>query len=228
MPDIDRELTSLKHLLVAMGGLARDAVRRAFAAMANRDAGMASTAKETDKEIDGLQLDIDEKAIALLPLARNPEEVRLITVTMKIARDLERVGDEATTISRRAFELIHETQARPGVDVAPRAELALGMLEDALGSFITANPVRAREVIPRDKEIDALNKQLHRDLTNEIMANPAKTPQCLNLMTISKSLERIGDHAKNIAEDVVYLYEGRDIRYTGRGKVRQAEPLRPD
>jgi phosphate transport system protein len=227
MPDLDKELAGLKTMLLTMGSRSRDAVRRAVSALVNRDAGMASTGKETDKAIDEMQLNIDEKAIVLLPQARSSEELRFITVAMKIARDLERVGDEATTISRRAFELCQDAQAKPTVDVPRRAEMALAMLEDALGTFITGDSDRAREIIPRDKEVDALNKQLHRELTDEIMANPAVTPRCLNLMVISKSLERIGDHAKNIAEDVVYLYEGRDIRYTGRGKLRQGEPLRP-
>ncbi|HEY2952511.1 MAG TPA: phosphate signaling complex protein PhoU [Verrucomicrobiae bacterium] len=228
MPDLDRELAGVKKMLVTMGGLADDAVRRAISAMVNRDAGMASTGKETDKEIDELQLEIDEKAIELLPLARSSEELRFITVAMKIARDLERVGDEATTISRRAFDLSQDTHALPTVDVPRRAKMALSMLEDALKAFITGDSARAREVIPRDKEVDELNKQLNRELTQEIMANPEATPRCLNFMVISKSLERIGDHAKNIAEDVVYLYEGRDIRFTGRGKLRRAEPPRPD
>ena len=228
MPDLDHELAGLKKSLLNMGGLARDAVRRAVSAIVNRDAGMASTAKETDKEIDELQLEIDEKAIQLLPQARSSEELRFITVAMKIARDLERVGDEATTIARRAYDLSQDDHARPTVDVPRRAEMALSMLEDALKTFITVDSVRAREIIPRDKEIDTLNKQLHQELTEEILANPGVTPRCLNLMVISKSLERIGDHAKNIAEDVVYLYEGRDIRFTGRGKLRRAEPPRPD
>ena len=226
MPDLDHELAGLKKMLITMGGLAAESVRRAVSAIVNRDAGLASTAKETDKDIDALQLEIDEKAIFLLPVARSSPEVRFITVAMKIARDLERVGDEATTISRRAFELSQDPQMRPAVDVAKRAEMALGLLEDALKTFISGDSARAREIIPRDKEIDVLNKELHRELTEEIMANPVVTPRCLNLMVISKSLERIGDHAKNLAEEVVYLYEGRDIRHTGRGKARPGEAPR--
>ena len=227
MPDLEHELAVLKKMLTTMGGLADNAVRRSISALVNHDAGIALTAKETDKEIDGMQLDIDEKAIDLLPLARSTEELRFITVAMKIARDLERIGDEATTISRRAYDLSLDTRARPTVDFVQRAEKALDMLGDALKAFITGDSAHAREVIPRDKEIDALNKQLHSELTEQIMADPGATPRCLNFMVISKSIERIGDHAKNIAEDVVYLYEGRDIRYTGPGKVRRAEPPGP-
>ena len=97
------------------------------------------------------------------------------------------------------------------------------MVNKALDAFVHAEPSRARAIIPQDKEVDAANRQLHRELTEEIMKAPSSTPRCLNLMVVSKSLERIGDHAKNIAEDVVYLYEGRDIRHTGRGKVQPAE-----
>jgi phosphate transport system protein len=228
MPDLDHELAGLKKMLLHMGGLARDAVHRAVSALVNRDAGMAATAKETDKEIDESQLEIDEKAISLLPQARSSAELRLITVAMKIARDLERVGDEATTISRRAYELSQDGQLQPQVDITRRAEMPLSMLEDALKTFVSGDSARARQIIPRDKEIDALNAKLQQDLTEEIMANPRVTPRCLNLMVISKSLERIGDHAKNIAEDVVYLYEGRDIRFIGRGKVRRTEAPRTD
>jgi phosphate transport system protein len=227
MPDLEHGLAGLKQMLVTMGGLADAAVRRAISAILNRDAGLALTGKETDKEIDGMQLDIDEMAIQLLPLARSPEDLRFITVAMKIARDLERVGDEATTISRRAYDLSQDTQVNPTTDVVRRAEIELGMMGDALKAFVTGDSARARAVIPRDKEVDALNKQLHSELTEQIMADPATTPRCLNFMVISKSLERIGDHAKNIAEDVVYLYEGRDIRYTGPGKVRRTEPPDP-
>ena len=97
------------------------------------------------------------------------------------------------------------------------------MLKEALEALVDGDSARARALIPRDKEIDATNKKIHRDLTQQIMAAPITAPRCLNLMVISKSIERIADHATNIAEDVVYLYEGRDIRHTGKGKVRLAE-----
>src|SRR5262249_12876216 len=161
--------------------------------------------------------------------ARSSAELRLITVAMKIARDLERVGDEATTISRRAYDLSQDSNLQPQVDIPRRAKMALGLLEDALKTFVSGDSARARQIIPRDKEIDALNAKLQQDLTEEIMANPQATSRCLSLMVISKSLERIGDHAKNIAEDVVFLYEGQDIRFVGRGKLRRIEgPPRTD
>jgi phosphate transport system protein len=227
MNDFDDAIADLNQKLLTMGSQAEAAVHRSIKAILNRDDGLASSGREVDKDIDDLEIEIDEQAIGLLPRARTPEELRRIIVVTKIARNLERVGDEATTISRRAFELNRDAQAEPSFDIAHRAELAVGMLKEALDAFVEADPRRARMIIPRDKEVDSLNRELHRELTEEIMRTPGSAPRCLNLMVVSKSLERIGDHAKNIAEDVVYLYEGRDIRHTGRGKVRPAEPIPP-
>ena len=143
-----------------------------------------------------------------------------VTVAMKISQNLERVGDEATTIARRALELNAEPQLKPYVDIPKMADTALEMLKEALDSFVTRDPARARAVIPRDKEVDSLNKQLHRELASFMIEQPPTITRCLNLMVVSKSLERIADHATNIAEEVVYVYEGRDIRHMGEGKVR--------
>ena len=154
-------------------------------------------------------------AINLLALkAPLASDLRLITVAMKISHDLERVGDEATTISRRALELNQEPVLRTQVDIPRMAGMALAMLKDALDGFVNGDMVKARAVIPRDKEVDALNKELHRELVNYVLQEPGMVTRCLNLMVVSKSIERIADHATNVAEEVVYLYEGRDIRHT--------------
>ena len=220
---LQEQIILLKSKLTTMGGLAAAAVERAVQALVTRDSGLAASAKEHDKAIDDLEMEIDELAIDLLTTGRPANEVRLLTVIMKIARDLERVGDEATTISRRAFDLNQDTQLQPTVDIPESTEFALRMLQEALDAFVTGEPDPARAVIARDKQMDATNKQVQRALTDYIIKNPLATQRCLNLMVVSKSLERIGDHATNIAEDVVYLYEGRDIRHTGKGKVRPAE-----
>jgi len=213
----------LKRKLMTMAELSEAAVQRAIDSIAKRDSGLAASAKEHDKAIDDLEMEIDELAIELLTTRRSAPEVRLLTVAMKIGRDLERVGDEATTISRRAFDLNQDKLTQPTIDISSASAAALAMLRDALDAFTQADPVEAREIITRDKQVDANNKQIQRTLTDYIEKNPAATQRCLNLMVISKSLERIADHATNIAEDVVYLYEGRDIRHTGKGKVRPAE-----
>ena len=220
----DQELAALKDKLVTMGGLAEVAVRRSMRALIQRDDSAARDAKEQDEVLDELEIEIDDMAVQLLAKAPLASDLRLVTVAMKISQNLERVGDEATTIARRALELNAEPQLKPYVDIPKMADTALEMLKEALDSFVTRDPARARAVIPRDKEVDSLNKQLHRELASFMIEQPPTITRCLNLMVVSKSLERIADHATNIAEEVVYVYEGRDIRHMGEGKVRSATP----
>ncbi|MFO1460451.1 MAG: phosphate signaling complex protein PhoU [Verrucomicrobiota bacterium] len=215
MTYFETELQSLKERLLVMASRAEASVAHAMEALVQRDDDAARKVREEDDAIDQLEKEIDEQAIRLLSKAPLATQLRLIVTTLKIARDLERVGDEATTIARRSIELSQEPQLKPYVDLPRMAALARGMLNDALEAFVTRDPSRAREVIPRDREVDALNKQLYRELASFMIEKPSNITRCLNLMTISKALERIADHAKNVAEDVVYLYEGRDIRHGG-------------
>jgi len=128
---------------------------------------------------------------------------------------IERVGDEATKIARRARDLNEEPQLKPYVDIPNMAKTALIMLKTALDSFMNREAENARKVIPCDKEVDSLNKQLHRELARSMVEKPSTITRCLNLMVISKSLERIADHATNVAEEVVYWCEAKDIRHGG-------------
>jgi phosphate transport system protein len=218
----DQELSALKEKLITMGGLAEAAVRRSMKALVERDDANARNAKEQDELLDELEMEIDDMAVTLLVKAPLASDLRLVTVAMKISQNLERVGDEATTIARRALELNAEPQLKPYVDIPKMADLALDMLKEALDAFVSRDPARARAVIPRDKEVDALNKQLHRELASFMVEQPPTISRALNLMVVSKALERIADHATNIAEEVVYVYEGRDIRHSNQGKPRPA------
>jgi len=209
----DQELDELKKKLLVMAGNAETAVSRAIRSFTDRDDDLARRVKQDDTILDEFEKEIDEVAINLLAKAPLASELRLITVAMKISHDLERVGDEATTISRRALELNQEPKLHTEVDLPNMATLGLAMLKEALEAFVNRNPAKARAIIPRDKQIDSLNKQLQRELASYMVERPATITRCLNLMTISKSLERIGDHATNIAEEVVYLHEGEDIRH---------------
>lgn len=210
----DQELTALKEKLITMGSHAEAAVRRSMKALVDRDDSLARDAKEQDGILDDLEIEIDDMAITLLAKAPLASDLRLVTVAMKISHNLERVGDEATTIARRALELNAVPQLKPYVDIPKMADLALDMLKQSLDAFVTKDTAKARAVIPRDKEVDALNKQLHRELAGFMVEQPPSITRALNLMVISKSLERIADHAKNVAEEVVFVYEGRDIRHS--------------
>jgi phosphate transport system protein len=209
----EQEIEQLKEKLLGMAGHAEAAVQRAVKALVDRDQKLARKVKEDDTILDQLEIDVDELSIHLLAKAPLASDLRFITIAMKISHDLERVGDEATTISRRAIELNEEPQLKPYVDIPRMAALALEMVKEAMESFVARAPARARAVIPRDKEVDVLNKQLHRELASYMVEDPSTITRCLHLMVISKSLERIADHATNIAEEIVYLCEGADIRH---------------
>ena len=213
------ELDELKKKLLVMAGNAETSVTRAIKAFVDRDDDLARRVKQDDSILDEFEKEIDELAINLLSKAPLASELRLITVAMKISHDLERVGDEATTISRRVIELDQEPQLHTEVDIPGMAGLGLQMLKEALNAFVNHEPAKARAIIPRDKQIDSLNKQLHRELASYMVERPSTISRCLHLMTISKSLERIGDHATNIAEEVVYLHEGEDIRHDPKIKA---------
>jgi len=219
----EQELVALKEMLLTMASHAESAVTRAVQAVAERDDDLARQVKEDDSLIDQFEIDIDEAAVNLLAKAPLATDLRLITVAMKVSLDLERVGDEATTISRRSLELSREAPLTLKIDIPGMAGIALSMLNNALDAFVNRKNLKAREVIPHDKEVDELNKRLHRELVGCMTEKPETIGRCLNFMVISKSLERIADHATNIAEEVVYLYEALDIRHTGKGAaVRHA------
>jgi phosphate transport system protein len=213
MTHFEQELAALKQMLLTMASHAETSVRNAVKALIERDDDLARRVKQDDTILDTFEKDIDEAAIRLLAKAPLATDLRLITVAMKISHDLERTGDEATTISRRALELNGEPQLKPYIDIPRMAEMGLGMLRDALDAFVNRDPAKARLIKPRDKEVDALNKQLHRELVSYVIEAPATISRALNLMVVSKALERIADHATNVAEEVVYLYEGTDIRH---------------
>jgi phosphate transport system protein len=208
------EMNRLKESLLAMASHAEGAVARAMRALVERDDALARQVQEDDNIIDQYEVEIDDIAIHLLTKAPLATDLRLITVAMKVSQNLERVGDEAVTISRRAVDLGAEPQLKPYVDLPRMAAMGLEMLRDAITAFISRDPEKARAVIPRDRDVDNLNRQLHRELSSYMVERPSNIGRCLNLMVISKSIERIADHAKNVAEEVVYLYEAKDIRHT--------------
>ena len=209
------EMNQLKESLLAMASHAESALTRAMRALVERDDTLAHAVLNDDSIIDQFEVEIDDIAIHLLAKAPVATDLRLTTVAMKISQNLERVGDSAVTIARRAIDLGTEPQLKPYIDLPRMATMTLEMLRDSISAFINREPEKARAVIPRDMEVDDLNRQLHRELSSFMVERPSNISRCLNLMVISKCLELIADHATNIAEDVVYLYEATDIRHSG-------------
>jgi phosphate transport system protein len=210
----DQELDDLKQALLRMASIAEQSVAQALKALVQRDNTLAKQVDENDNILDALQIEIDDRAIKLLAL-RQPtaRDLRLITMAMKISTDLERIGDEAVNIAHRAENLNKEPLLKPLVDIPRMAEIAQGMIRDALDAFVYEKPDAARQIIARDEQVDLLNHQLHRELTSFMIEDPHTITRCLNLMSVAHNLERIADHATNIAEEIVYLYEARDIRH---------------
>jgi phosphate transport system protein len=219
MVHLEQELADLKNALLTMASHAESAVKQALEALITRDYQLALRVKDDDTVIDRFEVEVDEIAIQLLAKAPLASDLRLIAVTMKISQNLERVGDEAAKIAKRARDLGQEPPLKLVVPIPQMADLALQMLKAALDAFVSQDPVAARALIPQDKEVDALNKDIHRQLAAQMIQDPQTIARCLNLMVVAKSLERIADHAKNVAEEVVYLCEAEDIRHSGKGRV---------
>ncbi|MCR6656256.1 MAG: phosphate signaling complex protein PhoU [Opitutus sp.] len=214
MTHFTEEMSKLKDALLAMASHAESAMTRAMRALVERDDALAQQVIDDDTILDQFEIEVDDIAIHLLAKAPLATELRLITIAMKISQNLERVGDEAVAIASRARDLNREPPLKPYVDLPRMATMALEMLRDSITAFIERQPERARAVIPRDQEVDELNRQLYRELSSFMVERPANITSCLSLMAISKRLERIADHATNIAEEVVFLYEARDIRHS--------------
>ena len=215
MQPFEQELAGLKEKLLTMASHAESSVRKAIEALGTRDYDLALRVQAEDAVIDRFEVEVDDLGVRLLARTPRASDLRLIMVAMKISQNLERVGDETTTIARRVQDLCRELPLKLVVDIPQMANLAVQMLKAALDAFVVQDPAAARALIPQDKPIDLLNKQIHRQLADQMIADPDTITRCLNVMVISKSLERIGDHAKNVAEEVVYLCEAQDIRHKG-------------
>ena len=208
-------LDNLRQKLLLMASRAETAVNESVQALMQRDHDLALRVREDDQIIDNFEIEIDEMAIHLLTKAPLATNLRLVTVAMKISQNLERIGDEATKIAKRARDLSQEPPVKISLDLPRMANQALSMVKDALDSFVHRDSAAARAIIPRDKEVDLLNKQVHQQLAQHMMENPDAIARCLHWIVAAKSLERIADHAKNIAEEVVFLCEAQDIRHPG-------------
>ena len=210
----DQELVQVRESLLRLSALAEQSVAKGLKALVQRDMTLARQVDTDDTALDQLEMEIDERCIELIAL-RQPKarDLRLLVMTMRIAAELERIGDQAVNIAHRAEELNKEPPLKPLVDIPRMAEVSQGMIRDALTAFVYAKPDLARQIIQRDAEVDQLNRQLHRELTSFVIEDPHTITRSLNLMGVSHNLERIADHVTNIAEEIVYLYEGRDIRH---------------
>lgn len=210
----ENELQALKNRLLTMGALVEERVHQAIHALVSRSEEAAERVIAADKEVNDLQIEIDERCIRLLatqtPLA---SDLRLITVAMKINDDLERIGDQAVNVAENAMKLLPQAPLKPLIDIPRMAEISQRMTRDALDAFVNRDAELARTVLKRDDEVDSLKDQVFRELLTYMMADPGTIARALSLILISRNLERIADHATNIAEDVIFLVEAKDVRH---------------
>ena len=210
----EADLQALRNQLLTMGGLVEERVHRAVHALVHRGEQDAQRVIATDKEVNDLQMDIDDRCLRLLatqtPLA---VDLRLITSAMKINADLERIGDQAVNIAESVLVLIPQPPLKPLIDIPRMAAIAEKMIRDALDAFVKKDAELARDVLRRDDEVDELKDQVFRELLTYMMADPGTIQRALSLILISRNLERIADHATNIAEDVIFIAEAKDVRH---------------
>jgi phosphate transport system protein len=218
----EADLQALRNQLLTMGALVEDRVHRAIDSLVHRREEEAQRIIATDKEINDLQIDIDNRCLRLLatqtPLA---VDLRLITSAMKINADLERVGDQAVNIAESVLVLLPQPPLKPLIDLPRMAGTAEKMIRDALDAFVRRDAELARDVLRRDDGVDALKDQLFRELLTYMMADPGTIQRALALILIGRNLERIADHATNIAEDVIFIAEAKDVRHHAGQEVEK-------
>jgi phosphate transport system protein len=222
----DQDLTELKERLLTMASHAETSVVLATKALSTRQDKVAKEVIANDSILDQFETEIDLLCIDLLAL-KGPvaTDLRLITVAMKVSQNLERIGDEATSMARRVLELNQNPPLQFTAQLPPMTDMAVEMLKGALDALVSGDTERARDIVLRDREVDQYNRQIHQELIACMVADATTIIRCLHLMVFAKCLERIADHATNIAEEVVYLFEARDIRHKAKNaKSGASEP----
>jgi phosphate transport system protein len=209
------ELDTLKQTLLAMGGLVEDQIRRVMRALLERDDALALDVIERDRQVNQYDVEVDEKCVELLALHQpKARDLRFITTAMKIVTDLERIGDQAVNIAQRALELNREPQLKPYIDLPRMATSAQRMVRESLDAFVSRDTELARRVCAEDAEVDALKEQIFRELLTFMMEDPRSIPRAIRLILISRCMERVADHATNIAEMVIYMVDTKMVRHT--------------
>ena len=208
------ELEKVKEKTLKLGSLVETMVENAVSSLVDRDSRLAEQTIASDRVVDSLEVEINEDCIRLLALQQPAaKDLRFITTAMKITTDLERTADQAVNICQRAIELNEEPQLKPYIDIPIMSQLAQKMMREALDAFVQRDPELARRVIPEDNKVDALKNQIFRELLTFMMEDPRTIPRAICLILVSRHLERIADHATNVAEMVVFLVEGKNIRH---------------
>ena len=210
----EEELETLQNRLLSMGGLAEERVRAAVQGLVTRDAAAIDQVQRGDEPINQLHIEIDDRCFRLLALYQPmATDLRAIVAAVKINADLERVGDLAVNIAEAGTRYISHAPVKKLIDIPRMADIAQGMLRDALDAYVRRDTELARTVLNADDALDALKTQVFRELLTYMLQDPSTVEPSLDLILISRHLERIGDHATNVAEDVIFMVSALDVRH---------------
>ena len=216
VPHFQEELEALQSRLLEMGGLAEERVRACIDALESRDLGVVAQVMGGDEPINQLHIEIDNRCFRLLALYQPmATDLRAIVSAVKINTDLERVGDLAVNIAEAAARYVTHPPVKKLIDIPTMGAIAQTMLRDALDAFVRRDTRLAQQVLNEDDRLDGLKTQIFRELLTYMLQDPGTVEPALDLILISRHLERIGDHATNIAEDVIFMVSGRDVRHHG-------------
>jgi phosphate transport system protein len=211
---LHQELNQLKSEMLRMAGLAERAISNAIEALVKRDTPLAEKTIREDAQINNLELDIDERCLQLLALHQPmAADLRFITSAMRINVELERIGDLAVNIAERVVSLNQEGQLKPYIDIPEMEEITQNMLRDVLNAFVNSDAALARSVCERDDQVDGLNDQVFRELLTYMLSDPKTITRAVHLIIVSRCLERIADHATNIAEGVIFMAKALVIKH---------------
>ncbi len=214
MKKLEEEITNLKRLLLEMAVSVEEMIGKSIKALKERNVILAESVIKSDDKINKMEIDIDNMCIKILALYHpEAEDLRTVTMIMKINNDLERIGDHAVNISERAIYLADKPSVKPLIDIPRMAEKAMEMLKESLDTVVNKNAELAVEVRKKDDEMDSLQDQVMRELVTYMIADPSIIDRALNLILVARDLERVADLATNIAEDVFYIARGRILKH---------------
>lgn len=215
---LDHDLDRVRQMLLRMGGMVEGMAAKATQALLERSARLCTEVIEGDREVDQLEMEIDETCHSILGRKQpTAVDLRFLVAVMKINGDLERIGDSAVNIAQSVEQINDQPPLKPYIDLPHLSELVQKMVRNSLDAFVRKDVDLATEVCSSDDEVDGLYKQIFRELLTYMIEDPKTVSRALHLLLISRNLERIADHATNIAEDVIYYVEGRDIRHSTAG-----------
>ena len=214
MRHFEEQLDDLRKRLLAMSGLVESAIYRSILALIEKDEDQANLVLQNESRINQMEIEIDEQATRLLALDQPvAADLRFITATIKINSNLERMGDLAVNIAERALSLMHEPVLNTVIDIPHMANLVESMVRKALDAFVQKDAELARSVLLSDDAVDEMRDLIYRKLVSYMQQDPRSVPQGIDFIFVARNLERVADHATNIAEDVIFLVEAKDVRH---------------